>query len=166
MKVIFVVGGVCSGIGKGITVSSIGRILKGYGNLEITALKIDPYLNSSAGTISPLDHGEVFVTRDGAETDLDLGNYERFLDISLSKENSITTGKIYKSIADKENKHYFGGKTIQQIPHVRDEIIEHIENCANSPITSTLLLKVIVVNLTPDSLSPLDSSCCSSMKFL
>jgi len=130
MKYIFVVGGPISGLGKGITASSIGYILKQHGKL-VTIVKIDPYLNSSAGTISPLEHGEVFVTQDGAETDLDIGNYERFLDISLSKNNSITTGKIYKIIADKEKNLYFSGKTIQLIPHFRDEVITQIENGAN-----------------------------------
>ena len=130
MKYIFIVGGPISGLGKGITASSIGYILKQHGKL-VTMIKVDPYLNKCAGTIGPLEHGEVYVTRDGAETDLDIGNYERFLDISLSKNNSITTGKIYKIIADKEKNLHFSGKTIQLIPHFRDEIITQIENGAN-----------------------------------
>lgn len=100
-KFIIVTGGVISGVGKGIIASSVGLILKAYG-LSVTAIKIDPYLNIDAGTLSPLDHGEVFVLNDGGEVDLDLGNYERFLDVVLSRENNITTGKIYREVIEKE----------------------------------------------------------------
>ena len=110
MKYIIVTGGVLSGLGKGITASSIGRLLKGRG-LEVTAIKIDPYLNCDAGTMSPFQHGEVFVLEDGGEVDLDLGNYERFLDINLSREHNITTGKVYKKVIEKERRGDYLGKT-------------------------------------------------------
>ena len=99
MKYVVVTGGVLSGLGKGVTASSIGVLLKSAG-LRVTAIKIDPYLNSDAGTMSPFEHGEVFVLDDGGEADLDLGNYERFLDIALSKDNNITTGKVYSSVIE------------------------------------------------------------------
>ena len=103
MKYVVVTGGVLSGLGKGVTASSIGVLLKSAG-LHVTAVKIDPYLNSDAGTMSPFEHGEVFVLDDGGEVDLDLGNYERFLDIALSKDNNITTGKVYSSVIEKERR--------------------------------------------------------------
>ena len=103
MKYVVVSGGVLSGLGKGVTASSIGVLLKSAG-LKVTAIKIDPYLNSDAGTMSPFEHGEVFVLDDGGEADLDLGNYERFLDIALSKDNNITTGKVYSSVIEKERR--------------------------------------------------------------
>ncbi|NYT17800.1 MAG: CTP synthase, partial [Methanomicrobiales archaeon] len=121
MKYIFVTGGVMSGLGKGITAASIGRILKnrGYG---VTAVKIDPYLNIDAGTMNPGQHGEVFVLSDGGEVDLDLGNYERFLDIDLTSDHNITTGKIYRSVIEKERKGEYLGETVQIIPHITEEI--------------------------------------------
>ena len=121
MKYIFVTGGVMSGLGKGITAASVGRILKnrGYG---ITAVKIDPYLNIDAGTMNPGQHGEVFVLSDGSEVDLDLGNYERFLDIDLSFAHNITTGKVYRTVIEKERRGDFLGETVQIIPHITDEI--------------------------------------------
>ena len=100
MKYIFVTGGVISGLGKGITASSIGRLFESRG-LKVTAIKIDPYLNIDAGTMNPFEHGEVFVLDDGGEVDLDLGNYERFLDISLGSDHNITTGKVYKTVIEK-----------------------------------------------------------------
>ena len=103
MKYVVVTGGVLSGLGKGVTASSIGVLLKSAG-LRVTAVKIDPYLNSDAGTMSPFEHGEVFVLDDGGEADLDLGNYERFLDIALSKDNNITTGKVYSSVIEKQRR--------------------------------------------------------------
>src|SRR5512136_1573197 len=121
MKFIFVTGGVISGLGKGITASSIGRLLKSRG-LEVTAIKIDPYLNIDAGTMNPFEHGEVFVLDDGGEVDLDLGNYERFLDISLGSDHNITTGKVYRTVIEKERKGDFLGSTVQIIPHITDEI--------------------------------------------
>jgi len=128
-KYIFVTGGVLSSLGKGITSASIATLLR-HSNLDVTMLKIDPYLNVDPGTMSPLEHGEVFVTKDGAETDLDLGNYERFLNINLSKKNSITTGQIYMSVIAKERKGEYLGKTIQVIPHITDEIKERIKAAA------------------------------------
>ncbi len=115
MKYILVTGGVISGIGKGIIASSIGTILKSCG-LRVTAIKIDPYINIDAGTFSPYEHGEVFVLNDGGEVDLDLGNYERFLDINLYKDNNITTGKIYQHVINKERHGDYLGKTVQVVP--------------------------------------------------
>jgi CTP synthase len=130
MKYVVVTGGVLSGLGKGVTASSIGVLLKSAG-LRVTAVKIDPYLNSDAGTMSPFEHGEVFVLDDGGEVDLDLGNYERFLDIALSKDNNITTGKVYSSVIEKERRGDYLGKTVQVVPHITDEIQDWIENVAN-----------------------------------
>ncbi len=130
MKYVVVTGGVLSGLGKGVTASSIGVLLKSAG-LRVTAVKIDPYLNSDAGTMSPFEHGEVFVLDDGGEADLDLGNYERFLDIALSKDNNITTGKVYSSVIEKERRGDYLGKTVQVVPHITNEIQEWIENVAH-----------------------------------
>ena len=124
-KFIFVTGGVLSSLGKGITSASIVTILKQSG-FKVSMLKIDPYLNVDPGTMSPLEHGEVFVTADGAETDLDLGNYERFIDKTLTKKNSFTTGQVYQSVIKREREGGYLGKTIQVIPHVVDEIKERI----------------------------------------
>ena len=126
-KYIFVTGGVVSSLGKGISASSIGRILKSRG-LNISIQKIDPYLNVDAGTMNPYQHGEVFVTEDGAETDLDLGHYERFIDSNLSCYNNMTTGKIYSSVISKERRGDFLGATVQVIPHITDEIKSTIKN--------------------------------------
>src|SRR5680860_497084 len=120
-KYIFVTGGVVSSLGKGISASSIGRILKSRG-LNISMQKIDPYINVDAGTMNPYQHGEVFVTEDGAETDLDLGHYERFIDTNLSSYSNVTTGKIYSSVITKERRGDFLGATVQVIPHITDEI--------------------------------------------
>ena len=117
MKYVVVSGGVLSGLGKGVTASSIGVLLKSSG-LKVTAIKIDPYLNSDAGTMSPFEHGEVFVLDDGGEVDLDLGNYERFLDITLSRDHNITTGKIYSKVIESERRGDYLGKTVQVIPHI------------------------------------------------
>ena len=116
-----VTGGVMSGLGKGITAASVGRILKSRG-YPVTAVKIDPYLNIDAGTMNPAQHGEVFVLTDGGEVDLDLGNYERFLDIELSSDHNITTGKVYRTVIDKERRGDFLGETVQIIPHITDQI--------------------------------------------
>ena len=120
-KYIFVVGGVLSGVGKGVTTASIGRILqsKGY---NISAIKVDPYINVDAGTMNPVEHGEVFVTDDGSETDLDLGHYERFTHAKLGQDNNFTTGKIYESVINKERRGDYLGATVQVIPHVTDAI--------------------------------------------
>ncbi len=132
MKYVVVTGGVLSGLGKGVTASSIGVLLKSAG-LRVTAVKIDPYLNTDAGTMSPFEHGEVFVLDDGGEVDLDLGNYERFLDVCLTKENNITTGKVYESVIQKERRGDYLGKTVQVIPHVTNEIQDWIERVAHIP---------------------------------
>jgi len=126
-KYIFITGGVVSSLGKGISASSIGRLLKSRG-LNISIQKIDPYINVDAGTMNPYQHGEVFVTEDGAETDLDLGHYERFIDVNLSQNNNITTGKIYSSVISKERRGDFLGATVQVIPHITDEIKSNIRS--------------------------------------
>jgi CTP synthase len=124
-KYIFVTGGVVSGLGKGITAASIGRLLKSRG-LRVAIQKVDPYLNVDPGTMSPLQHGEVFVTEDGAETDLDLGHYERFIDTDLDRTSNITTGQVYLSVIEKERRGDFLGATVQVIPHVTNEIKSRI----------------------------------------
>jgi CTP synthase len=126
-KFIVVAGGVMSGVGKGVTSASLARILKEYG-YSVTAIKIDPYINYDAGTLRPTEHGEVWVTDDGGEIDQDLGTYERFLDVDIPKENNLTTGKVYKTIIDKERKGKFLGETVQFIPHVPNEIKRRIKN--------------------------------------
>ena len=120
-KYIFITGGVLSSLGKGISAASIGILLKHTGK-RVGVLKLDPYINVDPGTMSPLEHGEVFVTKDGAETDLDLGHYERFLDTSLTQNNNFTTGLIYKTVIENERKGKYLGKTIQVVPHIVDEI--------------------------------------------
>lgn len=130
-KYIFVTGGVVSSLGKGISASSIGRLLKSRG-LNISMQKIDPYINVDAGTMNPYQHGEVFVTEDGAETDLDLGHYERFIDTNLSSFSNMTTGKIYNSVISKERRGDFLGATVQVIPHITDEIKSTIKNIAQN----------------------------------
>src|SRR5579884_789761 len=125
-KYLFVTGGVVSGVGKGITTASLGRILKSRG-LSVSIQKLDPYLNIDPGTMNPYQHGEVFVTKDGAETDLDLGHYERFLGIEMSKENNVTAGQIYQAVIDKERRGDFLGATVQVIPHITDAIKERFK---------------------------------------
>lgn len=122
MRYVLVTGGVMSGLGKGITASSTGVLLQSLG-FRVTAIKIDPYLNVDAGTMSPFEHGKVFVTDDGGETDLDLGNYERFLDVRLTRDHNLTTGKLYASIIERERRGEFLGKTVQVIPHVTDALM-------------------------------------------
>jgi len=124
-KYIFVTGGVVSSLGKGITAASLGRLLKNRG-LKVTIQKFDPYINVDPGTMSPYQHGEVFVTDDGAETDLDLGHYERFIDINLTKNSNVTTGKIYSSVISKERRGEYLGGTVQVIPHITNEIKERV----------------------------------------
>ena len=121
VKYVFVTGGVVSGLGKGITAASLGRLLKARG-YKVTMQKFDPYINIDPGTMNPIQHGEVFVTDDGAETDLDLGHYERFIDESLNKNSNVTTGKIYWSVLQKERRGDYGGGTVQVIPHITNEI--------------------------------------------
>ncbi|KAL6515938.1 hypothetical protein OROGR_019243 [Orobanche gracilis] len=133
MKYVLVTGGVVSGLGKGVTASGIGVVLKACG-LRVTAIKIDPYLNTDAGTMSPFEHGEVFVLDDGGEVDLDLGNYERFLDLRLTRDNNITTGKIYQSVLEKERRGDYLGKTVQVVPHITDAIKNWIESVSVIPV--------------------------------
>ena len=133
MRYVVVSGGVLSGLGKGVTASSVGVLLKSLG-YRVTAIKIDPYLNTDAGTMSPFEHGEVFVLDDGGEVDLDLGNYERFLDITLSRANNLTTGKIYAAVIERERRGDYLGKTVQVVPHITNEIQEQIERVARVPV--------------------------------
>src|SRR5437660_940541 len=132
-KYIFVSGGVVSGIGKGITAASIGRLLKSRG-IRVSVIKLDPYINVDPGTMNPYQHGEVFVTEDGAETDLDLGHYERFIDVNLNRACSVTTGQIYRSVLARERRGDFLGGTIQVVPHVTNEIKSRIQAVARLPV--------------------------------
>lgn len=133
---VLVTGGTMSGIGKGVIASSTGLILKSLG-FNVTSIKIDPYLNIDAGTMSPFEHGEVFVLNDGGEADLDLGNYERFIGINLSRDNNITTGKIYKQVIEKERKGDYLGKTVQVVPHIVDAIQEWVERVSAVPVKNS-----------------------------
>ncbi|MHC1589055.1 MAG: glutamine hydrolyzing CTP synthase [Methermicoccaceae archaeon] len=141
MKYIVITGGVMSGLGKGVTTASIGRLLKNRG-YAVSAIKIDPYLNVDAGTMSPYQHGEVFVLKDGGEVDLDLGNYERFLDVELSCEHNITTGKVYQSVIAKERRGEYLGRTVQIIPHITDEIKSQIRTVAHKSGADVCLIEV------------------------
>lgn len=132
-KYIFVTGGVVSGLGKGITAASLGRLLRSRG-LKVTVQKLDPYLNVDPGTMNPVQHGEVFVTDDGAETDLDLGHYERFIDISLGKSSNLTSGKVYWKVLSDERKGVYGGQTIQVIPHITNEIKKFIGSTPDADV--------------------------------
>ena len=140
-KLIFVTGGVCSSLGKGIAASSIGALMESRG-FTVRMVKIDPYLNVDAGTMSPYQHGEVYVTDDGAETDLDLGNYGRFTSAPLSRINSITTGQIYKTVIEKERAGDFLGRTVQVIPHITDEIKRRVLAVAESPDVDITIVEV------------------------
>lgn len=136
MKYVLVSGGVISGIGKGVIASSTGLLLKTIG-LKVTSIKIDPYMNVDAGTMAPTEHGEVFVLNDGGEVDLDLGNYERYLNITLTRENNITTGKIYQHVIERERRGDYLGKTVQVVPHLTDAIQDWIERVARIPVDET-----------------------------
>ncbi|PQP79815.1 CTP synthetase [Candidatus Phytoplasma phoenicium] len=140
-KFIFITGGVVSGLGKGIIAATIGRILKQRG-LKIFMQKFDPYINVDSGTMNPFQHGEVFVTDDGAETDLDLGHYERFLDENLLRESNVTTGQIYRSVIQKERQGEYLGKTIQVIPHITNEIKNKILNIANITDCDVIIVEI------------------------
>lgn len=140
-KLIFVTGGVCSSLGKGLTASSIGALMEARG-LTVRMLKIDPYLNVDAGTMSPYQHGEVYVTDDGAETDLDLGNYGRFTSAPLSRANSITTGQVYKTVIEKERAGDFLGRTVQVIPHITDEIKRRILAVRDAPDVDITIVEI------------------------
>jgi CTP synthase len=140
-KYVFVTGGVVSSVGKGIAVASIGTILKSRG-IDVSVLKLDPYLNVDPGTMSPYQHGEVFVTQDGAETDLDLGNYERFIDINLTQDSNITSGQIYSAVIAKERRGDFLGGTIQVVPHVTNEIKNRFKRLAEKSKADVILIEV------------------------
>src|SRR5512133_2688272 len=140
-KYIFVSGGVVSSVGKGITVASLGRILKSRG-VTVSVQKLDPYLNVDPGTMSPFQHGEVFVTDDGAETDLDLGHYERFIDVSLTRASNVTAGQIYKNVIGRERKGDYLGGTIQVIPHITNEIKERITRVAKQTAAQVVIVEV------------------------
>ncbi len=141
VKYVFVTGGVVSGLGKGITAASLGRLLKARG-YHVTMQKFDPYINIDPGTMNPIQHGEVFVTDDGAETDLDLGHYERFIDESLDKKSNVTTGKIYWSVLSKERRGDFGGGTVQVIPHITNEIKSRFYTNDQSEDTHIAIIEV------------------------
>ena len=140
-KFVFVTGGVVSGLGKGITAASLGRLLKSRG-IKITMQKLDPYINVDPGTMSPFQHGEVFVTDDGAETDLDLGHYERFIDESLNVNSNATTGKVYWNVISKERKGEYLGQTVQVIPHITDEIKARIYSAADASDAQVIIVEV------------------------
>ncbi len=140
-KYIFVVGGVLSGVGKGVTTASIGRILKNRG-LEVSAIKIDPYINVDAGTMNPVEHGEVFVTDDGDETDQDIGNYERFLDTTITSKNYMTTGRVYLSVIEKERSMHYQGKCVEVVPHIPQEVVERIEQAAKYSRADVMIVEV------------------------
>ncbi|MEG3937171.1 MULTISPECIES: CTP synthase [unclassified Microcoleus] len=140
-KFVFVTGGVVSSIGKGIVASSLGRLLKSR-NYSVSILKLDPYINVDPGTLSPFQHGEVFVTEDGAETDLDLGHYERFTDTSMSRLNSVTTGSIYQAVINKERRGEYQGSTVQVIPHITNEIKERIHRVAKNTNPDVVITEI------------------------
>src|SRR5450755_1566623 len=140
-KYIFFTGGVVSSLGKGITAASLGRLLKCRG-VSVSIQKLDPYINVDAGTMNPYQHGEVFVTEDGAETDLDLGHYERFIDESLTRDNNVTTGQLYKSVIEKERRGDYLGATVQVIPHITNEIKAHITRVAERSGAEVCIVEV------------------------
>ena len=140
-KYIFVTGGVVSSLGKGITAASLGRLLKNRG-LKVTIQKFDPYINIDPGTMSPYQHGEVFVTDDGAETDLDLGHYERFIDINLTKRSNITSGKVYWSVLNKERHGDYLGSTVQVIPHITNEIKQRVYDVAKADNADVVITEI------------------------
>ncbi|OGZ44702.1 MAG: CTP synthase [Candidatus Ryanbacteria bacterium RIFCSPHIGHO2_02_FULL_48_12] len=140
-KYIFVVGGVMSGIGKGVSTSSIGKILQSRG-YRVTAIKIDPYINVDAGTMNPIEHGEVFVTTDGLECDQDIGNYERFLDTDMHTYNYMTTGAVYLSVITRERNLEYGGKCVEVVPHVPEEVMRRIEFCAKKTKADFVLVEI------------------------
>lgn len=140
-KYVFVIGGVLSGVGKGVTTASIGRIFKNYGK-RVSAIKIDPYINVDAGTMNPVEHGEVFVTEDGDETDQDMGNYERFLGTDLYSSNYMTTGRVYQSVIEKERSMYYKGKCVQVVPHIPFEVIDRIKHAASRTQAEIMVVEV------------------------
>jgi len=140
-RYIFVAGGVMSGIGKGVTTASIGKILQSKG-FKVTAVKIDPYINVDAGTMNPVEHGEVFVTKDGIECDQDVGNYERFLNEELTTENYITTGRVYETVIRKERNLEYGGKCVEVVPHIPNEVISRIQKATKITRADFILIEI------------------------
>src|SRR5690625_3684730 len=140
-KYIFVTGGVVSSLGKGITAASLGRLLKNRG-LKVSLQKFDPYINVDPGTMSPYQHGEVFVTEDGAETDLDVGHYERFIDVNLNRYSNITTGKVYQSVIKKEREGAYKGATVQVIPHITNEIKEQVYKASEATNSDVVITEI------------------------
>src|SRR3989338_8555395 len=140
-KFIFVTGGVVSSLGKGIAAASMGKLLEARG-LRTTLMKCDPYLNVDPGTMNPYQHGEVYVTEDGAETDLDLGHYERFTNAEISKVNNVTTGKIYYSVITKERRGDFLGATVQVVPHITDEIKSAIRQVSHNKSADVVICEI------------------------
>jgi len=141
MRYIFVAGGVMSGIGKGVAVASIGKILKSKG-YKVTAVKIDPYINVDAGTMNPIEHGEVFVTEDGDECDQDIGNYERFLDENITRINYITTGRVYQSVINRERNLEYGGRCVEVVPDIPNEVISRIRKAARKHKADFILIEI------------------------
>lgn len=140
-KYIFVVGGVMSGVGKGVTVASIGKILQSRG-YNVSAIKIDPYVNVDAGTMNPIEHGEVFVTEDGDETDQDIGNYERFLNKNIYRENYMTTGRVYSHVIEKERNLEYGGKCVQVVPHIPQEVMDRINGAVEKTKAEIMVIEI------------------------
>jgi CTP synthase len=140
-KFIFVVGGVMSGVGKGVACATIGRLLKGKG-YRVSAIKVDPYINIDAGTMNPTEHGEVFVTEDGDETDQDIGNYERFLDTNILSTNYMTTGRVYQSVIEKERNLEYGGKCVEVVPHIPEEIINRIMKATKETESEIMMVEI------------------------
>lgn len=140
-KYIFIVGGVLSGVGKGTATASIGRILKSYG-YQVTAVKIDPYINVDAGTMNPTEHGEVFVTEDGDETDQDIGTYERFLGENIYSDNYMTTGRVYQTVIERERKLEYGGRCVEAIPHIPEEVIRRIKKVSQKTKADFVLVEI------------------------
>ena len=152
IKYIFVTGGVVSGLGKGITAASLGRLLKSRG-LKVAAQKLDPYINVDPGTMSPYQHGEVYVTDDGDETELDLGHYERFIDEDLNKFSNLTSGKVYWNVLNKERRGEYLGETVQVIPHITDEIKSFIYNVGKTSSADVAWPGVVETTALPHSAS-------------
>ncbi|HEB46501.1 MAG TPA: CTP synthase, partial [Candidatus Nealsonbacteria bacterium] len=140
-RFIFISGGVMSGIGKGITTASIGKILQSKG-FKVTAVKIDPYINVDAGTMNPIEHGEIFVTEDGIECDQDIGNYERFLDLDLTTDNYITTGRVYQAVINRERNLGYGGRCVEVVPHIPLEVISRINRVAKRDKAEIVLIEI------------------------
>ena len=145
-KYVFVTGGVVSSIGKGIATACLGTLLKARG-YNISLQKIDPYINVDAGTMNPQQHGEVFVTEDGAETDLDLGHYERFIDQNLSRLSSMTTGTVYRNVIDRERRGDYLGQTVQVIPHISDEIKDLIRRNAADAGADVAIVELSLIHI-------------------